>query len=337
MKEDMEYQPHQDQAIREAVSRQARKRPSMPADLNRRVLARMNQPAHTLSHRNIWIAAACIAAAAILILTIWEDPLPNPSPFSPPGGSAKGEKIALSPLSPPKGEEGRVTNSQKSVNITQTSPNGDSNLSSNHLTDEPTTSPSPVKKQKVKSMSEKPVEEDLLGLSQTPPKDEDIIIVDNTIDEQSNLSAPIEEIAESPSDPHALTPENMDRMIAQMTAYYQVEGLELNCSNNDDLSNGTMYVLPDDENIDIIARLYSTLLHFDTSAPNIQLDCSPEQFFFCMASEKDGKTTEDCWIAERRRGRIYLYRTRSTEDEPFSSACFFDYVAKRDRKYNNYS
>ena len=314
MKENMEYQPHQDQAIREAINRLARKRPSMPADLNRRVLARMNQPSHTLRHRNIWIAAACIAAAAILILTVWEDPLPNPSPSM-----------------------GRVTNFQKSVNITQTSPNEDSNPPSNHITDEPTTSPSLVKKQKVKPMLEKPAEEDLLCLSQTTPKDEDIIIVDNTIDEQSNLSAPIEEIAESPSDPHALTPENMDRMIAQMAAYYQVEGLELNCSNNDDLSNGTMYVLPDDENIDIIARLYATLLHFDTSAPNIQLDCTPEQFFFCMASEKDGKTTEDCWIAERRRGRIYLYRTRSTEDEPFSSACFFDYVAKRDRKHNNYS
>lgn len=305
MKENMEYQPHQDQAIREAISRQARKRPSMPADLNRRVLARMNQPAHTLRHRNIWIAAACIAAAAILILTIWSQKNQEPIRKEPLMAKKQAQTIALPP--------------------------------SNHITDEPTTSPSPVKKQKVKPMSEKPVEEDLLSLSQTPPKDEDVIIVDNTIDEQSNLSAPIEEIAESPSDPHALTPENMDRMIAQMAAYYQVEGLELNCSNNDDLSNGTMYVLPDDENIDIIARLYATLLHFDTSAPNIQLDCTPEQFFFCMASEKDGKTTEDCWIAERRRGRIYLYRTRSTEDEPFSSACFFDYVAKRDRKHNNYS
>lgn len=305
MKENMEYQPHQDQAIREAISRQARKRPSMPADLNRRVLARMNQPAHTLRHRNIWIAAACIAAAAILILTIWSQKNQEPIRKEPLMAKKQAQTIALPP--------------------------------SNQITDEPTTSPSPVKKQKVKSMSEKPVEENLLSLSQTTPKDEDIIMVDNTIDEQSNLSAPIEEIAESPSDPHALTPENMDRMIAQMAAYYQVEGLELNCSNNDDLSNGTMYVLPDDENIDIIARLYATLLHFDTSAPNIQLDCTPEQFFFCMASEKDGKTTEDCWIAERRRGRIYLYRTRSTEDEPFSSACFFDYVAKRDRKHNNYS
>lgn len=305
MKENMEYQPHQDQAIREAISRQARKRPSMPADLNRRVLARMNQPAHTLRHRNIWIAAACIAAAAILILTIWSQKNQEPIRKEPLMAKKQNQTIALPP--------------------------------SNHITDEPTTSPSPVKKQKVKPMSEKPTEEDPLSLSQTPPKDEDVIIADNTIDEQSNLSAPIEEIAESPSDPHALTPENMDRMIAQMAAYYQVEGLELNCSNNDDLSNGTMYVLPDDENIDIIARLYATLLHFDTSAPNIQLDCTPEQFFFCMASEKDGKTTEDCWIAERRRGRIYLYRTRSTEDEPFSSACFFDYVAKRDRKHNNYS
>ena len=305
MKENMEYQPHQDQAIREAISRQARKRPSMPADLNRRVLARMNQPAHTLRHRNIWIAAACIAAAAILILTIWSQKNQEPIRKEPLMAKKQAQTIALPP--------------------------------SNQITDEPITSPSPVKKQKVKPMSEKPAEEDLLSLSQTPPKDEDIIIVDNTIDEQSNLSAPIEEIDESPSDPHALTPENMDRMIAQMAAYYQVEGLELNCSNNDDLSNGTMYVLPDDENIDIIARLYATLLHFDTSAPNIQLDCTPEQFFFCMASEKDGKTTEDCWIAERRRGRIYLYRTRSIEDEPFSLACFFDYVAKRDRKHNNYS
>ena len=305
MKEDMKYQPHQDQAIREAISRQARKRPSMPADLNRRVLARMNQPAHTLRHRNIWIAAACIAAAAILILTVWNQKNQEPIKKEPLIAKKQNQTIALPP--------------------------------SNQITDEPTTSPSPVKKQKVKSMSEKPVEEDLLSLSQTTPKDEDIIIADNTIDEQTDFSTPIEEIAESPSDPHALTPENMDRMIAQMAAYYQVEGLELNCSNNDDLSNGTMYVLPDDENIDIIARLYATLLHFDTSAPNIQLDCSPEQFFFCMASEKDGKTTEDCWIAERRRGRIYLYRTRSTEDEPFSLACFFDYVAKRDRKHNNYS
>jgi len=299
MKENMEYQPHQDQAIREAVSRQARRRPSMPADLNRRVLARMNQPAHTQRHRNIWIAAACIAAAAILILTIWEDPLPNPSPSM-----------------------GRVTNSQKSVNITQTSPNGESNLSSNHITDEPTTSPSLVKKQKVKPMSEKPAEEDLLCLSQTTPKDEDIIIADNTIDEQSNLSAPIEEIAESPSDPHALTPENMDRMIAQMAAYYQVRKRKFNYVDHDDISSGTMYIMPDDKNNDIIGQLSATLLRFDTSASDILFTYSAEMFYCRMKREADGIMAEDIWVAERKDGKVYLYRTSSTEEQPFSPASY---------------
>ena len=299
MRKEKEFNQEKDYAIREAVGRQARKKPTMPSDLNRRVLARMNQPAHTLRHKNIWIAAACIAAAAILILTIWEDPLPNPSPSM-----------------------GRVTNSQKSVNITQTSPNGDSNLSSNQITDEPTISPSPVKKQKVKPMSEKPAEEDLLCLSQTTPKDEDIIIVDNTIDEQTDFSAPIEEIAESPSDPHALTPENMDRMIAQMAAYYQVRKRKFNYVDHDDINSGTMYIMPDDKNNDIIGQLSATLLRFDTSASDILFTYSAEMFYCRMKREADGIMAEDIWIAERKDGKVYLYRTSSTEEQPFSPASY---------------
>ena len=290
MKENMEYQPHQDQAIREAISRQARKRPSMPADLNRRVLARMNQPAHTLRHRNIWIAAACIAAAAILILTIWSQKNQEPIRKEPLMAKKQAQTITLPP--------------------------------SNHIADEPITSPSPVKKQKVKSMSEEPVEEDLPILSQTPPKDEDIIMVDNTIDEQTDFSAPIEEIAESPSDPHALTPENMDRMIAQMAAYYQVRKRKFNYVDHDDISSGTMYIMPDDKNNDIIGQLSATLLRFDTSASDILFTYSAEMFYCRMKREADGIMAEDIWIAERKDGKVYLYRTSSTEEQPFSPASY---------------
>lgn len=290
MKENMEYQPHQDQAIREAISRQARKRPSMPADLNRRVLARMNQPAHTLRHRNIWIAAACIAAAAILILTVWNQKNQEPIKKEPLMAKKQNQTIALPP--------------------------------SNQITDEPITSPSPVKKQKVKSMSEKPVEEDLLSLSQTPSKDEDIIMVDNTIDEQTDFSAPIEEIAESPSDPHALTPENMDRMIAQMAAYYQVRKRKFNYVDHDDISSGTMYIMPDDKNNDIIGQLSATLLRFDTSASDILFTYSAEMFYCRMKREADGIMAEDIWVAERKDGKVYLYRTSSTEEQPFSPASY---------------
>ena len=290
MKEDMKYQPHQDQAIREAISRQARKRPSMPADLNRRVLARMNQPAHTQRHRNIWIAAACIAAAAILILIVWNQKNQEPIRKEPLIAKKQNQTIALPP--------------------------------SNHITDEPTTSPSPVKKQKERSISEKPVEEDLLSLSQTPPTYVEIIMVDNTIDAQTDFSAPIEEMAESPSAPHALTPENMDRMIAQMAAYYQVRKRKFNYVDHDDISSGTMYIMPDDKNNDIIGQLSATLLRFDTSASDILFTYSAEMFYCRMKSEADGIMAEDIWIAERKDGKVYLYRTSSTEEQPFSPASY---------------
>lgn len=290
MRKEKEFNQEKDYAIREAVGRQARKRPSMPADLNRRVLARMNQPAHTLRHRNIWIAAACIAAAAILILTIWSQKNQEPIRKEPLMAKKQAQTITLPP--------------------------------SNHITDEPTTSPSPVKKQKVKPMSEKPTEEDPLSLSQTPPKDEDVIIADNTIDEQSNLSTPIEEIAESPSDPHALTPENMDRMIAQMAAYYQVRKRKFNYVDHDDINSGTMYIMPDDKNNDIIGQLSATLLRFDTSASDILFTYSAEMFYCRMKREADGIMAEDIWVAERKDGKVYLYRTSSTEEQPFSPASY---------------
>lgn len=309
MKENIEHQPPQDKAIREAIRRQVNKRPSMPANLNRRVLARMNQPAHTLRHRNIWIAAACVAAGVIVTLLF----VSHNHGTSIPNEPLTTQKTVNKQLQTPKND---------AVNtITPSAPEAIIN-----------SIPIPRKVQKTqRSIEDKPVEkEEVASIMEEPTHEK--------YEDAELMTPPIQKVVNPTNDnPHALTPANMDRMIAQMAAYYQVEGLELNCSNNDDLSNGTMYVLPDDENIDIIARLYATLLRFDTSAPNIQLMCSDEQFFFCMTSEKDGKTTEDYWMAERSRRRIYLYRTQSTADEPVSSACFFEYVAKHDRKHSNYN
>lgn len=309
MRKEKEFNQEKDYAIREAVGRQARKKPTMPSDLNQRVMARMNKPAHTLRRKNIWIAAACVAAGVIVTLlfvnhnhgtSIPNEPLTTQSTINKQLQTPKNDAVNTIAPSAPEA----ITN-----NI-----------------------PIPRKVQKTqKSIKDKPVENEEVASIIEEPTHEEYAVAEP-------ITPPIQKVV-SPTndDPYALTPANMDRMIAQMAAYYKVQGLELNCSNNDDLKNGTMYVLPDDDNIDIIGRLYATLLHFDTSAPNIQLMCSSDQFFFCMTSEKDGKTTEDYWMAERSRGRIYLYRTQSTADESVSSACFFEYVAKHDRKYSNYS
>ena len=305
--EHIEQTLRQDVNLHEAVKRNAMQAPPVPEALNTQLMERLKVAPHRKHRVWPWMAAACIAAAVVLTLL-----LVNHKDTAVPQ-LAKVSKTSQIDEQVPEALQEEV---EEQTRIEVETGNRQSQRHVRSI--ERSIKERPTESVEVVSVIEEPVIEEPL--------------------KAENTTSPIpNEPHPTTNNPHALTPENMDRMIAQMAAYYKVQGLELNCSNNDDLSNGTMYVLPDDENIDIIARLYATLLHFDTSAPNIQLDCSPEQFFFCMASEKDGKTTEDCWIAERRRGRIYLYRTRSTEDEPFSSACFFDYVAKRDRKHNNYS
>ena len=305
--EHIEQTLRQDVNLHEAVKRNAMQAPPVPKALNTQLMERLKVAPHRNQRLWPWMAAACIAAAVVLTLL-----LVNHKDTAVPQLAKVSKTSQIDEQVPEALQEEMEEQTRIEVET-------GNRQSQRHVRSiERSIKERPTESVEVVSVIEDPViEEPVKAEDTTPP-------IPNEPHPTTN-------------NPHALTPENMDRMIAQMAAYYKVQGLELNCSNNDDLSNGTMYVLPDDENIDIIARLYATLLHFDTSAPNIQLDCSPEQFFFCMASEKDGKTTEDCWIAERRRGRIYLYRTRSTEDEPFSSACFFDYVAKRDRKHNNYS
>ena len=70
MRKEKEINQEKDYAIREAVGRQARKKLTMPTDLNQRVMARMNQGARTVLQRRIWMAAAFIAAAVVVTLLL---------------------------------------------------------------------------------------------------------------------------------------------------------------------------------------------------------------------------------------------------------------------------
>ena len=83
-----------------------------------------------------------------------------------------------------------------------------------------------------------------------------------------------------------------------------------------------MYIMPDDKNNDIIGQLSATLLRFDTSASDILFTYSAEMFYCRMKREADGIMAEDIWIAERKDGKVYLYRTSSTEEQPFSPVSY---------------
>ena len=299
-----------DDALKEVFAKQAEQASQLPADFSQRVAGAMMARHHKARLRTIvgWSTLGAVAAciAAVVLIQLFANPKSTPVPNE--SLTAQSDK-----------------GSQAKMQIKDTIGTAVLEVISDNM-------PTPRKVQK----KEIAIDDESIESIDVASAIEELTLEESA--DAELITQPIQK-ATNPrrQDPYALTPDNIDRMIAQMATYYNVQGLELNCSNNDDLKNGTMYVLPDDENIDIIGRLYSTLLHFDTSAPNIQLIYSSEQFLFCMTSERNGKVTEDYWIAERSRGRIYLYRTRSTDDEPFSSACFFNFVAKHDRKHSNYS
>lgn len=62
---------HADRTLREAVSRREQKLPPMPADLNERLLKRMEQPDVKPKHSHLWLYSAIAVAAGILLLLVF--------------------------------------------------------------------------------------------------------------------------------------------------------------------------------------------------------------------------------------------------------------------------
>ena len=145
-----------DDSLREAVRRREQRQPPMPADLNERLMLRieMEVPAKTPGrHRRIWpwIAAACVAAVMVVV-TIWQAPQSSPTSqvdntaklfpapqvdntaklFPAPQGEGIGvgsviktagseEKLLTPPLTPPLQGRGAAAHS-KGVAVTHSMP-----------------------------------------------------------------------------------------------------------------------------------------------------------------------------------------------------------------------
>ena len=133
-----------DDSLREAVRRREQRQPPMPADLNERLMQRIEKevPAKTPGrHRRIWpwIAAACVAAVMVVV-TIWQAPQSSPTSqvdntaklFPAPQGEGIGvgsviktagseEKLLTPPLTPPLQGRGAAAHS-KGVAVTHSMP-----------------------------------------------------------------------------------------------------------------------------------------------------------------------------------------------------------------------
>lgn len=120
-------------------------------------------------------------------------------------------------------------------------------------------------------------------------------------------------------------PARVDEFIAKLAEFNNVKQGGLQCSQPLD-SNvvSTVYVFPDQKEIDVFSRLLQVACWYDSKTAGYHLNFSHRQFFFELKDMR--KQLQYRWIAERVNGKILLYGTCAPIEVVFSSACYQEYL-----------
>ena len=119
-------------------------------------------------------------------------------------------------------------------------------------------------------------------------------------------------------------PARVDSFIAKLAANYDVKQGELKCSQPacDNVSS-SVYVFPDNKEIDLFNRLLQVACCYKNETPGYFLNFSHQQFFFELKDMR--KQLKYRWIAERVNGKILFYGTHAPLGTKESSACYQEY------------
>ena len=202
----------QDTNLRDAIRLDERERPQMPADLNARVMRKVEQKSHTTRTRKLWpwIAAACAAGVIAIFLT-------------PPKDTTevnKGTTVAVNVEQPKESMDSEAQESETQMSEAQT------------------TSPQRVIKQKgnlvpVKSAKQqyKPVTTDNLLAQETTPAEQPI--TEKTSTEEPTVTLTESDIPITRPENYKHTPEELALLRKQADeAYLKWVELELEISKN---------------------------------------------------------------------------------------------------------
>lgn len=212
----------QDTNLRDAIRLDERERPQMPADLNARVMQKVEQKSHATRTRKLWpwIAAACAAGVIAIFLT-------------PPKDTTevnKGTTVAVNVEQPKESMDSEAQESETQMSETQ--------KSEIQLSESQTTSPQRVIKQKgnlapVKSTKQqyKPVTTDNLLAQETTPAEQPI--TEKTSTEEPTVTLTESDIPITRPENYKHTPEELALLRKQADeAYLKWVELELEISKN---------------------------------------------------------------------------------------------------------
>lgn len=212
----------QDTNLRDAIRLDERERPQMPADLNARVMQKVEQKSHASRTRKLWpwIAAACAAGVIAIFLT-------------PPKDTTevnKGTTVAVNVEQPKESMDSEAQMSETQMSETQ--------MSEIQLSESQTTSPQRVIKQKgnlapVKSAKQqyKPVTTDNLLAQETTPAEQPT--TEKVSTEEPTVTLTESDIPITRPENYKHTPEELALLRKQADeAYLKWVELELEISKN---------------------------------------------------------------------------------------------------------
>ena len=212
----------QDTNLRDAIRLDERERPQMPADLNARVMQKVEQKSHATRTRKLWpwIAAACAAGVIAIFLT-------------PPKDTTevnKGTTVAVNVEQPKESMDSEAQESETQMSETQ--------KSEIQLSESQTASPQRVIKQKgnlvpVKSAKQqyKPATTNNLLAQETTPAEQPI--TEKTSTEEPTVTLTESDIPITRPENYKHTPEELALLRKQADeAYLKWVELELEISKN---------------------------------------------------------------------------------------------------------
>ena len=286
-----------DDNLREAIRRHEQKQSPMPADLNERLMKRLEEPAPNLSQKEgrtrylRWMAAA---ACLLVIIGVGVKLIHKEETAKPVQMIVQQTKPVPVPKSETPSFEVRNAQFQSRKPSVSKSETAQKQV--------------PMKRQETKTTQE-PVQE---------------TFAEHAVDDLNVHYAA--HIPEEETVPYQ-DPARVDEFIEKMAAYHNVKEGELTCSSTND-SNvvSRVYVFPDKKEVDVFGRLLQVACWYSDETPGYHLNFSHQQFFFELKDKR--KQLQYRWIAERMNGKILLYGTNAPIGANTSSACYMEYRDK---------
>ena len=313
---DLNQLRQQDNSLREAIARRARKCPQMPPDLNERLMERVEKkPRRSFPIFAKWMsAAACIVAALLIgkaLLDKKQTVVPQVAKTNAP--TAIKTETSLVAQAEPRQETKIETPTMAKADVAMTKPSPPIAK---------VTKPTREVAEKKDTATEEVPANPITLQPTAPVAEESPQLIYASIDEETEEDSTYQ------------SPGKVDEFIAKLAANYGVsQELPDSIATGDSNISNAIYVFPDKLEADVMLRLMQIACWYGNTSPGYKLYMTQQQFLFELDDTRKGR--RHMWFAEKANKCTLLYCASAPIGDVISTACYLEFKEKTSREITN--